>query len=239
MANADKPLTALRVGIRPSCQRAVNDDRLLKPEFEALPHGRILGTILSAGMIMATDTLSMRNRCWPALQLDEGFHPQEIRSEKETGLSATLIEDLILKYLSGLGSAAGRAVADHLCLPLAVLEPRYAALRTRQEISPVSSGMLGDHVYRLTDQGRDKAQRAIRACAYAGPAPVPLEDYVNSVQAQNIRCEKPRRKQLEAALPTCSSRRNSWASSGRRSAPARECSSTALPETAKRRLPSG
>ena len=60
--------------------------------------------------------------------------------------------------------------------------------------------MLGDYVYRLTDQGRDRAQRALRECAYAGPAPVPLEDYVNSVRAQNIRSEKPRRKQLEAAF---------------------------------------
>jgi hypothetical protein len=52
----------------------------------------------------------------------------------------------------------------------------------------------------LTDQGRNNAQRALHECAYAGPAPVPLEDYVNSVRAQNIRSEKPRRKQLEAAF---------------------------------------
>ena len=128
------------------------------------------------------------------------FALRRLRSEKDSGLSPTLIEDLVLKYLSGVGSASGRAIADHLCLPLVVLENRYAAMRTRQEISPVSSGMLGDYVYRLTDQGRDRAQRAIRECAYAGPAPVPLEDYVNSVQAQNIRSEKPRRKQLEAAF---------------------------------------
>jgi predicted ATPase with chaperone activity len=149
---------------------------------------------------MATETLERAESLLAALKLDEGFLPQEIRSEQETGLSATLIEDLILKYLSGVGSASGRAIADHLCLPLVVLENRYAAMRTRQEISPVSSGMLGDYVYRLSDQGRDKAHRAMRECAYAGPAPVPLEDYANSVQAQNIRSEKPRRKQLEAAF---------------------------------------
>src|SRR5258706_11850189 len=134
---------------------------------------------------MATDNLEHVDSLLEALKLDEGFRPQELRQEKDSGLSATLIEDLILKHLSGIGSASGRAIADHLCLPLVVLENHYAAMRTRQEISPVSSGMLGDYVYRLTDQGRDKAQRAIRACAYAGPAPVPLEDYANSVQAQN------------------------------------------------------
>jgi predicted ATPase with chaperone activity len=149
---------------------------------------------------MATDTLEHAESLVAALALDDGFRPQEVRSEKESGLSASLIEDLVLKYLSGVGTASGRAIADHICLPLVVLEGRYAAMRTRQEISPVSSAMLGDHVYRLTDQGRDRAQRAIHACAYAGPAPVPLEDYANSVHAQNIRCEKPRRKQLEKAF---------------------------------------
>jgi predicted ATPase with chaperone activity len=149
---------------------------------------------------MSTDTLEHAESLLAALALDDGFRPQEVRSEKESGLSATLIEDLVLKYLSAVGAAAGRAIADQLCLPLIVLEARYAAMRTRQEISPVSSGMLGDHVYRLTDQGRDRAQRAIHACAYVGPAPVPLEDYANSVHAQNIRSEKPRRPQLEKAF---------------------------------------
>jgi ABC-type multidrug transport system fused ATPase/permease subunit len=150
--------------------------------------------------IMTTDTLERAESLLAALKLDEGFRPQELRSEQDSGLSAALIEDLILKYLAGVGSASGRAIADHVCLPMAVLENRYTALRSRQEISPVSSGMLGDYVYRLTDQGREKAQRLIRECAYAGPAPVPLEDYANSVQAQNIRSEKPRHKQLEAAF---------------------------------------
>jgi predicted ATPase with chaperone activity len=149
---------------------------------------------------MATDTLERAASLLSALKLEEGFHPQELRSENESGLSAALIEDLILKYLSGVGSASGRAIADQVCMPLVVLENRYAAMRSRQDISPVSSGMLGDYVYRLTDQGRERAHRAIRACAYAGPAPVPLEDYANSVRAQNIRSEKPRCKQLEAAF---------------------------------------
>jgi len=149
---------------------------------------------------MSTATLEHTESLLSSLNLDEAFYPAELHSENDSGLSPTLIEDLILKYLSGRGSASGRSMADHLCLPLVILEDRYSAMRSRQDISPVTSGMLGDHVYRLTDQGRERAQRAIDACAYAGPAPVPLEDYVNSVRAQNIRSEKPRRKQLEAAF---------------------------------------
>ena len=90
---------------------------------------------------MATDTLEHAESLVAALALDDGFRPQEVRSEKESGLSASLIEDLVLKYLSGVGTASGRAIADHICLPLVVLEGRYAAMRTRQDISPVSSAI--------------------------------------------------------------------------------------------------
>ena len=149
---------------------------------------------------MSTDTLERAESLLSALKLEEGFHPQEVRSENESGLSATLIEDLVLKYLSGVGSSSGRAIADHVCLPLVGAGKSLCG----------DADTAGDFARQLRNagrlrlsadrSGRERAQRAIRECAYAGPAPVPLEDYVNSVRAQNIRSEKPRRKQLEAAF---------------------------------------
>ena len=73
---------------------------------------------------MATDTLEQAESLLAALKLEDGFLPHELHSETDSGLSATLIEELILKYLSGVGSASGRAIADHICLPLVVLERR-------------------------------------------------------------------------------------------------------------------
>jgi hypothetical protein len=148
----------------------------------------------------ATEILEKTESLVSALGLDDTFHPAEPRSLKDTGLSDALIEDIILKYLSGVGSDSGRSIADSLCLPLAILEDRFAALRNRQEVSPTGSAMMGDHIYRLTEQGRDRAHRAMRECAYVGPAPVPLQDYVNSVHAQSIRSERPRKRQLETAF---------------------------------------
>src|SRR5690606_2048254 len=40
----------------------------------------------------------------------------------------------------------------------------------------------------------------MQECAYAGPAPVPLDDYVASVEAQTIRTEKPKRARLVEAF---------------------------------------
>src|SRR6185437_7387056 len=54
--------------------------------------------------------------------------------------------------------------------------------------------------YTLSDQGRQRAQTFLEACAYIGPAPVPLIDYVCSVEAQTIRAEAPKRAQLEQAF---------------------------------------
>ena len=135
-----------------------------------------------------------------ALGLDDSFHPQEPATIKDTGLSDSLVEDLILKFLTGIGSESGRAIADNVCLPMAILEDRFNAMRHRQEIAPAGSAMLGDHIYRLTDTGRERAHRALRECAYVGPAPVPLDDYISSVGAQTIASERPRKPQLKKAF---------------------------------------
>ena len=113
----------------------------------------------------ATATLENTESLVSALGLDDGFQPQEPSTLKDTGLSEALVEDLILKFLSGIGSESGRAIADNLCLPMAILEDRFVAMRQRQEIAPSGSAMLGDHVYRLTDVGRDRAHaRTARVC---------------------------------------------------------------------------
>ena len=148
----------------------------------------------------ATISLNRTESLVSALGLDDSFQPQEPATLKDTGLSEALVEDLILKYLSGIGSDSGRNISTVLCLPMVTLEDRFVALRQRQEIAPSGAAMLGDHIYRLTETGRDRALRAIRECAYAGPAPVPLEDYISSVHAQTIASERPRKRQLEKAF---------------------------------------
>jgi predicted ATPase with chaperone activity len=134
------------------------------------------------------------------LLADDSFHPAEPRSIEETGLSAALIETLILKYLMLMGSATGRKMSEVTCLPFGLLEPLYQSLRQRQLLVYSGNTSLNDYMYTLTDQGRSRAKSYMDACAYVGPAPVPLPDYINSVEAQTIRAEAPKRKQLEKAF---------------------------------------
>jgi hypothetical protein len=138
---------------------------------------------------------------WLATVLsDEVFRPAEPREIKDTGLPASLIETLLLKRLLLVGMSSGRQLAQDLCLPFAVMEQIYQALRSRQLIVHKGAAPLSDYQYALTDTGRDRATAAMQACAYCGPAPVPLMDYVLSAEAQTIRAESPKRQQLRQAF---------------------------------------
>ncbi len=131
---------------------------------------------------------------------DEAFCPTEPRSIEETGLSTPFIESLMVKYVQMAGTASGRNIAEQLALPFSILESVYASLRTRQVFVHAGSAPFNDYYYTLTEQGRKQAQAAIAACAYIGPAPVPLMDYVIAVEAQAISAEAVRRQQLEEAV---------------------------------------
>lgn len=131
---------------------------------------------------------------------DESFRPAEPKSIEETGLTGAVIEGLVLKYLMAVGSASGRAIANKIALPFGILDETYNSLRTRQLIAHTGSAQLNDYYYTATDQGRERAKSYLEQCAYVGPAPVPLEDYIVSVDAQTIRIESPKQSQLEEAF---------------------------------------
>jgi predicted ATPase with chaperone activity len=131
---------------------------------------------------------------------EDSFRPAEPRTIEETGLTAALVENLALKYVLLIGSASGRQISDNLCLPFAILEPIFQSLRQRQLLVNSASGQFGDFVYTLTDNGRQRARSAMEQCSYIGAAPVPLDDYIVSVEAQSIRAEAPQRRHLQKAF---------------------------------------
>jgi predicted ATPase with chaperone activity len=135
-----------------------------------------------------------------SLFTDDVFQPAEPQSLDETGISPVVIETLICKYLLQIGSTSGRDIAQRLCLPFGILEDVLLALRSRQVLVHQGQAALNDYCYALTEQGVSRARAAMQACSYVGPVPVPLDDYVMSVEAQTIRAEAARREQLTAAF---------------------------------------
>ena len=135
-----------------------------------------------------------------AILSDESFRPSEPTSISDTGLPVSLIESLIIKRLAIVGMNSGRQIANDIKLPFPVIESTLRTLRERRLIVHNGSAPLNDYNYALTENGRDQAQSALSNCAYAGPAPVPLMDYILSVEAQSIRAESPKRDQLSKAF---------------------------------------
>jgi predicted ATPase with chaperone activity len=129
-----------------------------------------------------------------------GYEPDEPRTLEQAGLSELLVDALICKQVKALGTASGRSLAEHICLPFGIVEERFQVLRSRQILTHRGGAPLNDYIYTLTEQGREHAQRLHEHCAYVGAAPVPLSDYVNAVDAQTITAEAPQREQLENAF---------------------------------------
>jgi predicted ATPase with chaperone activity len=131
---------------------------------------------------------------------EDSFRPAEPKTIEETGLTATIIENLIVKFVMLIGSASGRRISEQVCLPFGLLDPMFQSLRQRQLLVNSSAAQLGDFNYSLTDQGRQRAKACMDSCTYIGAAPVPLDDYIVSVEAQTIRAEKPQKRHLEKAF---------------------------------------
>ena len=81
-----------------------------------------------------------------------------------------------------------------------MVEPLLTTLRTNQIIVHAGSAAFNDYYYSLTNEGRARATALLAACAYVGPTPVPLSDYVISVEAQSITVETPGPAKLSAAV---------------------------------------
>ncbi|MEQ1905383.1 MAG: AAA family ATPase [Pirellulaceae bacterium] len=145
-------------------------------------------------------TSSLGSSLLAAIMMDENFRPNEPLSLGDCGIPQSLVEGLVLKRLLVIGQSSGRQLANDICFNFNVLEDVLQNLRSRQMIVHRGSAPLNDYYYVLSESGRDRAQEAMRQCAYVGPAPVPLMDYVLSVEAQTIRNEKPKASELKKAF---------------------------------------
>ena len=95
---------------------------------------------------------------------------------------------MLLRTLYARGAMLGRDLAQLLCLPFKVIREPLKFLKDEKCIEVVGGDLVGEVSYKfsLTDLGRKRAQDAMEQCAYVGPAPVPLEDYVEQCYRQTV-----------------------------------------------------
>lgn len=102
----------------------------------------------------------------------------------QTGLSISLLRDLLLKHLFGETVASIRHLAARLHLVGAVVEELTTLLR-EDALLELSREVHGDGTlaFRLSERGRHQAQDALTRSGYVGPAPVPLSLYRSVVDS--------------------------------------------------------
>ncbi len=128
------------------------------------------------------------------------FRPIRPANLASAGLSASLIEGLILKVLIGEGIASGRVIASQVGLPFSLLMDELQRLQKQKLLTYTDVADMGDYQYTLTEGGRGRSREYLEESTYVGTAPVPFDDYAASVAAQTITSEQPREADLRRAF---------------------------------------
>ena len=117
------------------------------------------------------------------------FIPPPINKVEDTGLSPLWLQDLALKILYFQGYLTGLKIAEAMALPFAGTVDQILEGLKRDKMIEVRSSQMGlgesAYLYAITGAGIIRAREALDRCQYAGPAPVPLEAYNDSVRRQS------------------------------------------------------
>jgi predicted ATPase with chaperone activity len=126
---------------------------------------------------------------WTASTAALPFSPQPITRIEDTGLSSLWLQDLALKIIYFQGYMTGFKVAEEMALPFTgIVDQILEALKKEKFIEIKTSQMglgEGSYQYGITGSGIARAREALERSQYAGPAPVPLQVYNESVRRQS------------------------------------------------------
>lgn len=150
--------------------------------------------------VFATDTHTVEHGVFSGLLSNDDYWPIQPRDLAETGLSESFVDALLVKTLVVGGTLSGRVISEKTGLPFRIIEPLLDALRVRKLITHVRPAAFNDYYYSLTEAGVRRGHDYMMQCSYVGPAPVPLADYVLSVEAQAAGIQPIDREQLRKTL---------------------------------------
>ena len=87
------------------------------------------------------------------------------------------------------GYLSGFKVAEEIALPFAGVTDQILESLKREKLVEVKSSSMGlgegSYQYAITGAGIDRAREALERSQYAGPAPVPIEAYTESIRRQS------------------------------------------------------
>ena len=159
--------------------------------YEALAHdGRV--TFRRSGIdgsyeriaVSGRDPLADQSTAKFAPLADERANPFPKRAHNAYPHAFDQIAQLFVKSLF-TGEATGTVLSDRLKLPYALLEALVEHVRVERliEVKGTTGSGTASYRYALTDLGRERAHQYLDANSYVGPAPVPLNVYVETMRA--------------------------------------------------------
>jgi len=117
------------------------------------------------------------------------FFPPPINKLEDTGLSLLWLQDLALKIFYYQGYLTGFRTAEEIALPFAGIVDQILESLKREKLVEVKSSQVGlgegSYMYAITGAGMMRAREALDRSQYAGPAPVPIEMYNESIRHQS------------------------------------------------------
>ncbi len=117
------------------------------------------------------------------------FVPPPMNKLGDTGLSLLWLQDLALKIFYFQGYLTGFKAAEEIALPFAGIVDQILETLKREKLLEVKSSQMGlgegSYQYAITGAGIVRAREALERSQYAGPAPVPIEVYNESIRHQS------------------------------------------------------
>ncbi|MEW6094114.1 MAG: ATP-binding protein, partial [Chloroflexota bacterium] len=119
------------------------------------------------------------------------FLPPPITKLEDTGLSLLWLQDLALKIMYYQGYLSGFKIAEEIALPFAGIVDQILEALKREKLIEIKSSQMGlgegSYQYAITGAGIQRAREALERSQYAGPAPVPIDKYNDSIRRQSRR----------------------------------------------------
>jgi predicted ATPase with chaperone activity len=118
-----------------------------------------------------------------------GVVPPVPESIDDIGIPASIVEQLILKYLYFRGELIGREIGSLLGLQFSLIDEMLETMKRQHVVAVKKSLGMGNMsaIFLLTESGRNLAREHLENNQYAGPAPVPLYQYTEVVRLQKLK----------------------------------------------------
>jgi len=129
------------------------------------------------------------------------FFPVAPHTLSDAHIETGLTEQLLIKALYVLNGATSSRLAKRLCLPAAPIRDILATLKKRNlVVHRAAATMTGDFRYDLSEAGRSEAESLVRRSAWSAAAPVPFDQWRQSVRSQSVRGHPIHLADLETAM---------------------------------------